>query len=315
MGEFELIDHCFKSLTPDRSDVVLGIGDDAALLRPPPGTLLVACVDTLVEGVHFPADMAAADIGYRAAAVNLSDLAAMGAIPRWALLALSLPVAEDAWLAGFAEGLRDALLPAGVALVGGDTTRGPLTVSVQLLGLVPDDGSALTRGGARTGDVLCVSGTVGDAAGGLARWGQDAPDSPLLRRFRRPTARLALGQGLRGIASACIDVSDGLLADAGHIAQASGCGLVVEPARLPLSEALGTTLGSQAAVEAALSGGDDYELCFCVPPARLAAVEALAARVGCPITVIGEVVSGSGIELKPGHGLGHTVGAGGYRHF
>ena len=315
MGEFELIDRCFKALTPDRADVVLGIGDDAALLRLPAGCLLVTCVDTLVEGVHFPPDMDPDDIGYRAAAVNLSDLAAMGATPRWALLALSLPASNEKWLTGFARGLREALLPFGVGLVGGDTTRGPLTISVQLMGSVPDDGHLLVRGGARPGDVLCVSGTPGDAAGGLARWGQDPPDSLLLQRFRRPTPRVALGQGLRGLASACIDVSDGLLADAGHIAEASGCGLQIDASRLPVSAALHTAMGQRPALEAALSGGDDYELCFTVPPARLPEVEALAAKVDCRVTPIGAVVAGRGVDLKHGDGLGHTGGAGGYRHF
>lgn len=315
MGEFELIERCFKSLTPARSDVVLGIGDDAALLRPPPGELVVACIDTLVCGVHFPPDMTPEDVGYRAAAVNLSDLAAMGATPRWALLALSLPTGDEAWLDGFARGLADALLPVGVALVGGDTTRGPLTVTVQMLGTVPDDGKALRRQGARPGDLLYVSGTPGDAAGGLAGWGRPAADGQLLARFRRPLPRLGLGQGLRGLASACIDVSDGLLADATHVAEASGCGLLLDPSLLPLSDALRAALGHEAALTAALTGGDDYELCFCAPAAHADAVAALAQRVGCRVTRIGEAVAGSGLALKDSRGLGHTVGVGGYRHF
>ena len=314
MGEFELIERIFKPLGMPRADVVLGIGDDAALLRPPPGQLLVSCIDTLVAGVHFPQDMAPEDVGYRLGAVNLSDLAAMGARPAWGLLALTLPQSDVAWLEGFARGLAASLAALGVVLVGGDTTRGPLCVSLQLTGLQPDDDRLLTRGGARPGDGVYVSGTLGDAAAGLAQWGTLA-DSPLLQRFRRPTPRVALGAALRGLASSCIDVSDGLLADAGHLAEASGCCLRIDRVALPLSPALQASMSPRAAAEAALQGGDDYELCFTLPATARSALPDLERLAGCSITRVGEVVPGQGVVLVTPEGEVRVTGSGGYRHF
>lgn len=317
MTEFELIDQIFRPLGAGREDVALGIGDDAALLQPHPGHLLVACVDTLVEGAHFPTSMRPADVGYRVAAVNLSDFAAMGACPQWALLALTLPTNDAGWIRAFAAGLACALLPANVALVGGDTTRGPLTASLQLLGGVPA-GTALTRRGARVGDRVWVSGSPGEAAAGLRCFDLDAPDPAaqlLVERFVRPTPRLALGSALRGLASACIDVSDGLLADAGHLARHSGVALELTAARIPLSPALLQTVGESAALELAATGGDDYELCFTAPASADAALAALGAALECRLSCIGEVLVGSGVLLLDGAGRGITYGRTGYRHF
>jgi thiamine-monophosphate kinase len=271
LPEFELIERYFRSRGERRPDVVLGVGDDAALLAPTAGGDLVAAIDTLVEGVHFPRASPAASIGHRALAVNLSDLAAMGARPAWALLALTLPESDEAWLGEFTTGFASLARTHRVALVGGDTTQGPLTVTVALLGQVPH-GTALTRGGGRAGDVLFVSGTPGDAAaglaleqGGLAGPGLSGADSKYLRdRFRLPTPRLALGERLRPFASACIDVSDGLLADAGKLAAASGAGVELAYASVPLSEPLLAAVGEERARELAFTGGDDYELCFAV---------------------------------------------------
>ena len=318
MTEFELIEQVFAPLGRARPDVALGIGDDAALLRPPAGELLVACVDTLVAGVHFPPEMRAVDIGYRAAAVNLSDLAAMGAQPRWATLALTLPAVRPVWLRQFAQGLRMALATHEVALVGGDTTRGPLTISLQLLGSVPD-GLALTRGGSRVGDAVFVSGTLGDSAAGLSLLGTAVPArSPaawLTGRFRRPTPRLALGRALRGHASACIDVSDGLLADAGHLAERSAVQLRLWADALPRSTALLGLFDPDTALGWAATGGDDYELCFTVPPTSVAVVEGLQRRLSCRLTQIGEVRAGAGVVLYGSDGSQCHWPNLGYRHF
>ncbi|HEV2229204.1 MAG TPA: thiamine-phosphate kinase [Steroidobacteraceae bacterium] len=277
LSESELITRYFRTCGAQRRDVALGVGDDAALLECPPGMQLVAATDTLVAGVHFPTSVPAAAIGHRALAVNLSDLAAMGARPAWALLALTLPAADEAWLAQFAAGLGNLARAHEVALVGGDTTRGPLTITVQLLGHVPH-GRALTRAGGRAGDLLFVSGTPGDAGAGLAieqgRLAAPPQAAPYLReRFLLPTPRVALGQRLRDYARACIDVSDGLLGDAAKLAAASGVGLEIFCGELPLSAPLLQTLGPDAARELALTAGDDYELVFAVDPARAAELE------------------------------------------
>mgnify|MGYP005810327841 CR=1 FL=1 len=318
MDEFSLIDEFFRATAFRREDVTLGIGDDAALLRVPPGAELVAALDTLVAGRHFPPDFPPGAIGYRAAAVNLSDFAAMGAEPRWALLGLTLPAADRAWLTPFAGGLAAALGAARVALVGGDTTRGPLTVTVQLLGTVPA-GTALRRDRARPGDAVLVSGAPGEAAGGLACWPRrgEASDAmqTLLGRFLRPTPRLALGRMLAALATSCIDVSDGLLADLGHIAAASGCGAVVEWAALPVSAALVAVMGEARARELAAAGGDDYELCFTCPAARVAALEEAAAALGVPVTRIGVMRAGEGVVIRDPDGHERTPAATGYRHF
>ncbi|MBI2799025.1 MAG: thiamine-phosphate kinase [Gammaproteobacteria bacterium] len=268
MDEFTLINQLLRPIAGTRSDVILGIGDDGAVVAPPPGEDLVVVADTLVAGVHFPPQLPAADIGYRAVAVNLSDIAAMGAVPRWATLALTLPVANETWVSQFTQGLGQALREHNVALIGGDTTCGPLTVTVQIIGSVPH-GMALTRHGAQPGDAIYVSGTLGDAAAGLrvAQGGdvKSATEQFLADRFVRPTARVALGLALRGIASSCIDISDGLLADLGHIAEQSGCGARVNAAALPLSPALQANLAPDKALMLAATGGDDYELCFTLP--------------------------------------------------
>lgn len=273
LSEFDLIDRYFRGCGARRTDVRVGVGDDAAILECPAGTELVAAVDTLVDGVHFPHGSAPASVGHRALAVNLSDLAAMGARPAWALLALTLPAADEPWLSEFAAGMAALARAHEVALVGGDTTSGPLCVTVQLLGHVPRS-SALLRSGGRAGDALFVSGTPGDAGAGLdleqgrlAAAGESA--AYLRERFLYPTPRVALGECLRRYASACIDVSDGLLADAGKLARASGCGAEIAYQEVPVSEALVSTVGEARARELALTAGDDYELCFSVRPAHV----------------------------------------------
>jgi thiamine-monophosphate kinase len=269
LSEFALIERYFRRCGAMRADVRLGVGDDAALLECPAGSDLVAAIDTLVAGVHFPHGSPPASIGHRALAVNLSDLAAMGARPAWALLALTLPTIDEPWLEEFTAGFAALARSHDVALIGGDTTSGPLCVTIQIMGHVPKS-TALLRSGGRPGDLLFVSGTPGDAAAGLAVEQLQLAASPeansyLRKRFLYPSPRLALGDRLRGYATACIDVSDGLLGDAGKLARASGCGAEIAFADVPVSDLLVSAVGEQRASELALTGGDDYELCFCVP--------------------------------------------------
>jgi thiamine-monophosphate kinase len=302
VGEFELIERYFAAVGANRADVVLGVGDDAALLQVPAGHELVACTDTLVEGRHFPTGFDAADIGWRALAVNLSDLAAMAAVPAWATLALTLPALDEDWIEGFVSGFAALAGPHQVALVGGDTTRGPLTITVQALGTVPR-GQALTRRGARPGDLIYVTGWPGDAAAGLEliegrMSGAGASRGALELKFRRPEPRVAFGQKLRGVASACIDVSDGLAGDLGRLAAASGVGAVVRASELPLSRALFALAGERRARELALGGGDDYELLFTVPRAAQAALGQASGAAGAPAChCIGEIVPGRGLRI------------------
>ena len=312
MGEFELIERWFAALGGRRGDVVLGVGDDAAIVQLPAGRQLVAAVDTLVEGRHFPAGSPARSIGHRALAVNLSDLAAMGAEPGYALLALTLPRADDAWLRDFAAGFAALAETHGVALIGGDTTAGPLCISVTVLGSVAA-GAALTRAGAAPGDVVFVSGTPGDAAAGLPLPGRPAATAALRARFEYPTPRIALGRALAGVASACIDVSDGLAGDLGKIAAASACALEIEPEKLPLSASLLASRCLADARQLALTGGDDYELAFTVPEPLAGVLEdRLDAHV--PITRIGRVVAGRGLWLSSG-GVVTQFAHRGFDHF
>jgi thiamine-monophosphate kinase len=236
-SEFDLIAR-IRARVAGRDDVILGIGDDAAILAPPPGRQLVVAMDTLNAGVHFPMETAAADIGWKALAVNLSDLAAMGASPAWCTLSLSLPQSDGAWIDAFLDGFLALAAQNGVALVGGDTTRGPLSVCVTAHGFVAPRG-ALRRDAARVGDEVWVTGTLGDATGALRQWQDGETTDPVLRaRLDRPTPRIAAGRALAGIAHACIDVSDGLLADLGHVCAMSRVGAEIEVDALPVSDAL-----------------------------------------------------------------------------
>lgn len=302
LGEFSLIDRYFARAALNRSDVSVGIGDDGAVLAVPQGQELVAVTDTLVAGVHFPPGSPAASVGHRALAVNLSDLAAMGASPAWALLALTLPEVDEAWLEAFAEGLAALASEHGVQLVGGDTTSGPLTITVHALGFVAQ-GCAIRRAGGKPGDRIFVSGTPGDAAFGLAleqgRASADAADGRSLRdRFLFPAPRLALGARLVGIASACIDVSDGLGGDLAKLVAASGCGAAIDLAHLPLSPGLVRAVGPDQARGFALTGGDDYELCFTVPEARLADLEQRAPRADHDYREIGRLTGETGVVIR-----------------
>jgi thiamine-monophosphate kinase len=307
VDEFALIQEYFVT-DGDLPGVTVGIGDDGAVLQPDAGREQVVVVDTLVAGTHFPLETDPFDIAYRAVAVNLSDVAAMGATPRWMTLALTIPQANAHWLERFAEGLRAAASPFGVSLVGGDTTSGAsAVVTVQIMAEVAP-GQAILRSGAMPGDGIFVSGTVGDAAAGLELIAAGKPEAFLASRFLQPQARVELGQALSGLATAAIDISDGLYADLGKLLAASNAGAVIELADLPLSAALQKRFDGEAQRRFALSGGDDYELCFTLP------AECAMPANATPITRIGEVVAGTGIEC-------HLQGAlvafddSGYRHF
>ncbi len=314
LPEFDLIAR-IKARAATREDVVLGIGDDAALLRMPPGHWLAVATDTLNADVHFPADTRAGDLGWKALAVNLSDLAAMGARPAWATLSLSLPHADGDWVEAFLDGFLALADTHGVALVGGDTTRGPLSVCVTAHGLVAE-GCGLRRDGARAGDDVWVSGTLGDAAAALAQWRAGGAADPALRaRLDRPTPRVALGLALDGIAGAAVDVSDGLIADLGHVCVASGVGAEIDLPALPASPALAARFDPAARADLQACGGDDYELCFIAPPSRRDAIAALAHGQALALTRIGRVVERRGVQALRADGSQWQPARAGYAHF
>jgi thiamine-monophosphate kinase len=310
-GEFEII-ALFTGALPRRgAGVVLGPGDDAAVLRPAPGEDLVATVDAVVEGVHFDGRSTAADVGWKALAVNLSDLAAMGARPRWALVALGLPRGTTAArIRGLARGLGACARAHRIAVVGGNVTRADvLSVTITVVGAV-SGGRAVLRAGARPGDLVAVTGTLGDAALGLAPGAAPA----LARRQRRPTPRVAAGLALAGLVRAAVDVSDGLAQDLGHLCEASGVGALVGVGDVPLSPAYRRAArGLPDPLRPALAGGEDYELLVALPAARLAAARAAAARARTPLTVIGRFVRGRGVRLVGPHGQAIPV-PGGHDH-
>lgn len=289
-SEFELI---HKYFTRPAARTVLGVGDDAALVRITAGRELAVSADMLLAGRHFLLDDDPFFLGHKALAVNLSDLAAMGATPRWALLSIALPEVNERWLKRFAEGWFALADQQGVALIGGDTTKGPLTLSVTIMGEVKK-GQALRRTGAKVGDEVWVSGTLGDAALALAylqRRIQIAPHdaAALLPRLHAPAPRIKLGQKLSGVAHSAIDVSDGLLADLGHILEMSGVGATIRVAQLPISETVRGYLREAVARNAVLAGGDDYELCFTAPATQHDAIVRLGRRLKLPLTAIGEI--------------------------
>ncbi|NDO79314.1 thiamine-phosphate kinase [Citrobacter sp. NCU1] len=293
-GEFSLIARYFDRVRSSRFDVETGIGDDCALLNIPEKQTLAISTDTLVAGNHFLPDIDPADLAYKALAVNLSDLAAMGANPAWLTLALTLPDVNEDWLAAFSDSLFEQLSYYDMQLIGGDTTRGPLSMTLGIHGYVPT-GRALKRSGAKPGDWIYVTGTPGDSAAGLAILQNrlqvaEAKDAEyLLMRHLRPTPRILIGQALRDLASAAIDLSDGLISDLGHIVTASGCGARVEVDALPYSGAFSRHVAPDQALRWALSGGEDYELCFTVPEINRGALDVAIGQLGVPFTCIGQM--------------------------
>ena len=316
-SEFELIARHF---TRPVRHTVLGVGDDGAVLRPTPGMDLVVTTDMLVSGTHFLPDAEPEALGWKALAVNLSDLAAMGARPRWAVVAAALPEADETWIAAFARGFFAAAEAFDVDVIGGDTTRGPLNLAPTVFGEVPQ-GQALTRAGAQAGDELWVSGTPGLAALGLHhRQGKvslhDTAAGPCLAALDRPQPRVELGLALRGLASAAIDVSDGLLADIGHILERSALAADIEFDCLPRA-ALEACADAALAQRCLIAGGDDYELAFAAAPGRRADIEALAARLGLPLARIGRLRAGPTAELvlRDAEGQPMRVARRGFDHF
>ena len=316
-SEFDLIRRYFDR--PARH-ADLAVGDDAALVRARPGMQLAISTDMLVAGTHFLPDTDAEDLGWKTLAVNVSDLAAMGAEPRWALLALALPAADEAWIAGFARGLFACADAFGLDLIGGDTTRGPLNLAVTIIGEVPQQ-AAITRAGARPGDDLWISGQPGRAALGLMalREGLQLDDSAravCIAALQRPQPRLALGLALRGCASAMLDVSDGVLGDLGHILDASGTGAVIETDALPLTALRATGAAAALCRQCLLAGGDDYELLFTAPPQMRARIARCAAELDLPLHRIGQLNAAHGqIQLREPDGRLVTSARNGYDHF
>ena len=305
MDEFEIIRRHFTR-GPAAAGVVVGVGDDGAVVEPTPGLQQVQVIDTLVEGVHFPSHMPAADVGYRAVAVNLSDIASMGARPRWMTLALTLSGKDESWVEAFANGLFEAAGEYDVALIGGDTTRGDAVVaSVHISGEVAAD-DVLLRCGARAGDTIFVTGTLGDAAAGLALLEAGTPDEYLVTRFLRPSARIHEGLLLAGRARAAIDLSDGFVGDLRKLLDASGVGAEIDVGKLPLSHALCVRFPAEQAMAFALTGGDDYELCFAARPDDVADVDG--------ITAVGVITEGPDLVCRR-DGSVVDVDEGGYRHF
>jgi thiamine-monophosphate kinase len=319
-SEFALIERFFAAGKTERSDVVLGVGDDCALLVVPAGRQLAVSLDVLVADRHFFATADPQGIGHKALAVNLSDLAAMGAEPAWVTLGLTLPEADTRWLDGFCRGFFALARQYGVQLVGGDTTSGPLAIiAVQVHGFV-EPGRALRRDGARPGDLICVTGTPGDAGLALsAARGEVEVSDPhaayLRERMERPVPRIRPGRDLVGLASAAIDVSDGLAQDLGHILKRSGIGARLDADRLPASAALAAHLDGNARAHAILSGGDDYELCFTLPPERLVLLRERVAGWDCRCTEIGVIETEPGLRCRRGDGSLLRLEHAGHDHF
>ena len=316
MNEFDLITRYFTRATPA---TLLGVGDDAALLQVSDGNVLAVSTDMLVSGTHFLPDADPFLLGHKALAVNLSDLAAMGAAPRWALLAIALPRADEAWLERFSAGFFTLAQQHGVELAGGDTTRGPLNLCVTIFGEVPAR-QALRRDGAQVGDDVWVSGCLGDAALALAHLQgritlPDAELAACLPALHRPQPRVALGLALRGVASSAIDVSDGLLADLGHILDSSQRGAEIDFAALPVSPAMREHMSQPLGRQCILGGGDDYELCFTAPAARREELSSIAARLDLPLSRIGKIVAGRGCFVHDAAGNPLNVEVCGYDHF
>ncbi len=298
-----------------RDDVVLCIGDDAALLRPPVGQLLVIATDTLNDGVHFPAETLPADLGWKSLAVNLSDLAAMGAQPAWCTLSLSLHDADPLWLDAFLEGFFELASQQNIALVGGDTTRGPLSICVTVHGFVEPD-KALRRTGAQVGDDVWVTGTLGDAAAALSQWRAGGAAEPALRaRMDRPTPRIEAGLALADIAHACIDVSDGLIADLGHLCAASTVGAELWLDALPASATLRAMFTEETRCVLQATGGDDYELCFTAASTHRAAIAEIASVTGVAMTRIGCIVAGTEVVALDATGRTWQPPRRGFDHF
>ena len=314
--EFDLIARHF---TRPAANAVLGVGDDCALVDITNGMDLAVSTDTMVSGTHFFPDVPPENLGHKALAVNLSDMAAMGAMPYWAMLALTVPTVDHGWLAAFAKGFFDLAEEFSVSLIGGDTTRGPLSLTITIMGEVPM-GAALRRNGAKAGNDVWVSGNIGDAALAVAHrngrvvLGEEDYHEAVMRLYE-PTPRVRLGQALRGLATSAIDISDGLLGDLGHICRLSGVGATVDLGAIPLSPIGAQHVATKAGLTAILAGGDDYELCFTAPPNSRDSIAELTDVLGVPLTRIGQVKRGKGVSLLGADGKPMKIDGRGYDHF
>lgn len=308
MNEYDIIHRFFDRSSGDNS-VKLSVGDDGAVVSVPAGQELVLAMDTLIRGVHFPELTPAAAVGWKALAVNLSDLAAMGAEPRWATLSLTVPEAEESWLQAFADGFFSLANQYGVSLIGGDLCRGSLSITVQAHGLLPA-GQAVTRSGARPGDRIYVTGCLGDA--GYALTAAESVTADYCRqRLNRPQPRVEAGRLIRGTASSAIDISDGLAGDIRHIMRASDCGALIKADKLPISEALQAALEPAEARRLALTAGDDYELCFTVSSEASRGLEQQLKAAGEAVSLIGEITSDRKLRID----ADDEVPLAGYSHF
>ncbi len=322
MSEFDLINQFFKTTTIKRNDVLLGIGDDCAILSPPPGKQLAVSTDTLISGVHFPESTCAEDIGYKSLAVNLSDLAAMGAEPAWVSLAISLPQADYVWLEKFMLGFNELAKKYNLALIGGDTTQGALSITVNITGFI-DSEKVLKRSHAEIGDSIFVTGSIGDAALGLKAVFNELDENKkfsennknfCINRLNRPSPKIKAGQLLSGFSVAAIDISDGLMADLNHICEASEVGALLNLQQVPLSDAVLNYYSNQPDWQCILTGGDDYELCFTCPDNQYAEMLAKMKFHNIEITCIGKVIGEPGIQCLYNNEL-TTLNLTGYNHF
>lgn len=322
MQEFSIIEQYFTNQTQPRRDVLVGVGDDCAITQIPENHVLATTTDTLVSGIHFLPETNPADIAHKALAVNLSDLAAMGATPAWVSLALTLPDANEDWLSEFADSFARLCEYYSINLIGGDTTRGPLSITITAQGFVPPD-SVIKRSGARPGDAIFVTGTLGDAGAGLGLLQETLTEengaldslaaSYLLLRHNTPTPRVLAGTTLRRKVSSCIDISDGLIGDIQHIMKASQCGANINVGALPISNELLSFVSSEYAIELALSAGDDYELLFTVPQDQIEEVKTAMHSVSIPITQIGQMTGDGELHLKQNN-QAYITQASAYQH-
>jgi thiamine-monophosphate kinase len=316
LSEFEIIQQYFNNSLKETNGIKQGIGDDAAIVSVPSGMELALSMDTLVQDIHFFANSRPEDVGYKALAVNLSDMAAMGAEPYWVTLSLTLPEADEVWLEKFTQGFFELASQASVTLIGGDLSRGPLSITIQVHGLLPE-GKAIMRNGAKHNDLIYVSGQLGDAGLALKLINNtvtipEENHTEVFNRLNRPCHRTKLGIKLRDIATSAIDISDGLVTDLGHILDASQCGAILNPEALPLSKAF-AGLSIEEAWEIALTSGDDYELCFTVPTDKKVVLEALTLDI--PLTCIGTIVTETGMQWVKSDGTYFNLASTGYQHF
>jgi len=318
-SEFELIKQYFQNITHEDSSVQCGIGDDAAIVKIPQDMDVVLSMDTLLQDTHFPTETGPFDIGYKALAVNLSDMAAMGAMPKWVLLSISLPENDEAWLEKFASGFLELAILHSVSLIGGDMSRGPLSITLQIQGLVPTD-TALKRDGAQKGDLIYVTGSLGDAGVGLdivhgkLSIGNEY-EAFFLNSLNRPEVSVEAGLCLREFANSAIDISDGLIADLGHILDASHVGAVIEVNKLPLSEAMLHCIDETTAWDYALTSGDDYKLCFTASAAHHELIINTFKKIDIPVSCIGEIKGETGLQLKIPEGTYFEPSGKSYSHF